>query len=173
MDPNKGLIPWDDDLDLCILQENEEKLIKEIAPILKKVHKIEIIPANSVGYRIFHTENSEPISDNSDLISYKYPFCDIFVMSKTKNKVIIADRTGRTIWPKEKYLIKNIENPSPKIFGDFYLNCPQNPEEYLNKTYGPDWSYAGETQNYCHTTRESKSAVKFDMPSYEPAKPFQ
>ena len=111
MDSNKGLIPWDDDLDLCILQENEEKLIKEIAPILKKVHKIEIIPANSVGYRIFHTENSEPISDNSDLISYKYPFCDIFVMSKTKNKVIIADRTGRTIWPKEKYLLKNIENP--------------------------------------------------------------
>ena len=173
MDSNKGLIPWDDDLDLCILQENEEKLIEEIAPILKKVHKIEIIPANSVGYRIFHSENSEPISNNCDLISYKYPFCDIFVMSKTKNKVVIADRTGRTIWPKEKYLIKNIESPNSKLFGDFYFKCPQNPEEYLNNTYGPDWSYVGETQNYCHTTRESQSAVKFDMPSYEPAKPFQ
>ena len=94
-------------------------------------------------------------------------------MSKVKNKVVIADRTGRTIWPKEKYLIKNIENPSSKLFGDFYLKCPQYPEEYLSSTYGPDWSYVGESQNYCHTTRESKSAVKFDMLSYEPAKPFQ
>merc|ERR1712156_732971 len=25
---HKGLIPWDDDLDLCILEENEEKLIQ-------------------------------------------------------------------------------------------------------------------------------------------------
>ena len=158
---------------MCILEENEEKLIHEIAPILKNVHKIEVIPATSVGYRIFHTENSEPIPDNSGLIKYKYPFCDIFVMSKMKNKVKIADRTGRTIWPKEKYLIKNIENPSPKLFGDFYLMCPNNPEEYLNSTYGSDWSYIAENQCYSHTTRESKFTVKFDMPSYEPAKPFQ
>merc|ERR1719219_1837450 len=40
---HKGLIPWDDDLDLCILEENEEKLIQDIAPILKNVHKIEVV----------------------------------------------------------------------------------------------------------------------------------
>ena len=94
-------------------------------------------------------------------------------MSKHKNKVVIADTTGRTIWPKEKYLIKNILEPSPKVFGDFYLMCPNKPEEYLDRTYGHNWSFVGESQTYCHTTRESKCAVKFDMPSYEPAKPFQ
>ena len=104
MNSNQGLIPWDDDLDLCILQENEEKLIEEIAPILKNVHKIEIILANSVGYRIFHTENSEPISDNSDLISYKYPFCDIFVMSKTRVSEKMSCKESAIFFPNLAYL---------------------------------------------------------------------
>ena len=35
-----GLIPWDDDLDICITLESEAKLTEEIAPYLLQHHQI-------------------------------------------------------------------------------------------------------------------------------------
>ena len=35
-----GLIPWDDDLDICITQDSEAKLVQEIAPYLLQNHQI-------------------------------------------------------------------------------------------------------------------------------------
>ena len=35
-----GLIPWDDDLDICITQDSEAKLVEEIAPYLLQNHQI-------------------------------------------------------------------------------------------------------------------------------------
>ena len=167
-----GLIPWDDDLDLCILEENELIFTEIIAPILKNQYCICTVPANTFGYRIYHMFDSEEL-ENSDLLNYRYPFCDIFVMKIHKKKCFIRERIGRTLWPKEKYQICDIEKPIPKLFGNFYLMCPNNPEKYLDKTYGENWSKTGETPNYCHITRESKSSVEFDIISYEPAKPFE
>ena len=170
---HRGLIPWDDDLDLCILQEHEPKFINVIAPYLQEFHNIRVVPVNSVGYRIFHQNESEDITENTQLINYKYPFCDVFVMAKIKTKVKIADARGRTIWPKEKYQYQDIENPVFRKFADFQFLTPNNPEAYLDATYGYDWNIVGETQNYSHIFRESLNAVKFDMISYEPAKPFK
>ena len=69
-----GLIPWDDDLDICILQEFEDKLTNEIAPYLLNNHQIQLVPANPFGYRLFHTQ------DSTSLYHYRYPFCDVFLM---------------------------------------------------------------------------------------------
>ena len=158
------------------MQDHEKKLTEEIAPILRNEYSLQVISANCVGYRIFHMQDysQEIISAGpASAKSYNYPFCDVFVMAKfKKNKCVIADRSGRVIWPKEKYLLKNIQSPIPKLFGDFYLNCPDQAEDYLEKTYGEDWRHVGQTQNYSHTLRESQCAVKFNMVSYQPAKPF-
>ena len=103
----------------------------------------------------------------------QYPFCDIFVMKTHKNKCFLRERIGRTLWPKEQYQLCDIKRPIPKLFGDFYLMCPNNSENYLEKYYGENWKIIGETPKYCHLTRESKSSVEFDIISYEPAKPFK
>ena len=31
-----GLIPWDDDLDICVLEENENKLVTTVQKVLGK-----------------------------------------------------------------------------------------------------------------------------------------
>jgi hypothetical protein len=169
-----GLIPWDDDLDFCILQQDEPVLVKNIADVLKTEYQINVVPANSIGWRIFHSIDSEELV-RSELINYRYPFCDVFVMSKhRKNRFChIADRTGRTIWPKETYRLNQVhQNCQLRPFADYYLKCPVNPETYLDKTYGPDWKIVGATQSYCHVTRESVGSLEFMMENYKPALPF-
>ena len=37
-----GLIPWDDDLDICILEENEERLINSIRKVLGKKYFVDL-----------------------------------------------------------------------------------------------------------------------------------
>ena len=57
-------------------------------------------------------------------------------------------------------------------FADFELNCPLAAEKYLTETYGPNWANVGETQNYCHLTKESQNTVSFKIATFEPAQPF-
>merc|ERR1719347_719464 len=72
---HRGLIPWDDDLDLCIMEEEEAMLAKmgeEELPSkglrLEKVH--------SYAWRIYHEIGSEPVQNSS--YNHRYPFCDVF-----------------------------------------------------------------------------------------------
>ena len=111
--------------------------------------------------------------ENSELLNYRYPFCDIFIMKPYKKKCYIKERIGKTLWPQEVYKLCDIARPKLKLFGDFYLNCPDNAENYLDRTYGENWRYVAQTQNFCHLLRERKSPFEFDLVCYEPAKPFQ
>ena len=169
---HQGLIPWDDDLDICILEQNEDFFVEIIAPVLKDRYSICTVPANTFGYRLYHMHDSDELGQ-SDLLNYRYPFCDIFVMKIHRKKCFIRERIGRTLWPKEKYRICDIEKPEPKLFGDFYLRCPNSAENYLVKTYGENWRNTGATPEFCHKTRETKSSIEFDIISNEPAKPFR
>ena len=62
---NKGLLPWDDDVDLVISQEDEPKLIYMI-PMLKELG-YEIIFDNS-SYRIFDPNNPTIQGINSHIL---------------------------------------------------------------------------------------------------------
>merc|ERR1712226_1475936 len=128
---HKGLIPWDDDLDICVLDENEEKLINSIQSVLDIQHDIKMVET-MFGYRLFHQTNSDELHRGD----YRYPFCDVFIMKQKCDKTSVRfceHRTAaaRSIWPKETYKMADIACPSPMLFGDFYLNVCQNPEQYL------------------------------------------
>lgn len=167
---HQGLIPWDDDVDLCIYQKDEGKL-KEVKRLLNE-KGYDLVEAPSFGYRTFHKSDSERLP--SEFQNYRYPFCDIFVMKRTYTKCFIANRCGRTLWPNEFYYNKDIENMEQKPFGAFFLNCPANAEDYLCRTYGEKWRTEGATQFYLHVTGANAKSVKFKLEKvhYQPAIPF-
>jgi len=120
-------------------------------------------------------------NDENGLLNYRYPFCDIFIMSAErkgrKKRYCLKYRIGRVLWPAETYPADDVsrENLSLLPFADFTLPCPRNSQAYLDATYGADWRNTGRSQSYNHVTRERESYVKaFEVTdNCEPAHPFR
>ena len=81
---HRGLIPWDDDLDICLPDDEEQKLLA-LGPELTARLGLVLKEAATFGYRVFHQgEESEPLP-GQELVDYRYPFCDVFLMAKSRS----------------------------------------------------------------------------------------
>ena len=56
---HQGLIPWDDDIDLCIDEESESKLL-ELKDLLL-TYEFCLVKEPTFGYRIYHLNDSEEL----------------------------------------------------------------------------------------------------------------
>ena len=170
-----GLIPWDDDIDLCLLERDENHFLS-LKNTLSE-NGLVVWKAHHFGYRIYHQSESVPMTGDSSIIGleYHYPFCDIFLMSTKKNKYILAYKSARVLYPDEWYYVKDIESCSLQKFGDYMLPVPANHNQYLNRTYGDDWSTVGSTHNYNHVMKTRMQSETFSLDDSllcSPAKPF-
>ena len=66
-------------------------------------------------------------------VSYRYPFCDVFLMARRGARLVVGDRAGETAWPEEWYSLEQIEELSWEQFADFSLPCPASPHLYLSR----------------------------------------
>lgn len=146
---HNGILPWDDDGDLCIFKEDVPKL-RKLVPYFKK-H----------GYDL-----EEGLKDDEDdkkdaecvkrkdsctwFIGCNRKNClgvDLFVMYEdTKNKINYYDPYWETApnGGERCYFSKELMFPLvPYRFGNFYLYGPNNALEHLNRCYGPDWVNKG------------------------------
>ncbi len=117
---NNSFIPWDDDIDICILEKDLDKLDDSF---------------NKNSFVIKYTGGGEYIDDD-------YNFIDIFVLKDLN----YMDKIHRELWPNE-YFNSNDELfplrkkefrlylPDGKIFDAIYVNIPNKSEDYLERAF--------------------------------------
>lgn len=152
---HKGIILWDDDIDLCIAKKHEQRLLR-LKPLLAKLgYKLVVMP---FGYTIKSPQ----------------AFLDLFFMDNKKGKYIYADKNTQTFFAKRDggpiyYTHSELFPLKLYPFGDLKVWGPQDPIPYLNN-YFKDWQTTAKF--LIHHSQYDSKVIKLTPKYLVPAKPF-
>jgi phosphorylcholine metabolism protein LicD len=117
----KGIIPHDDDIDVCLYESDFEQLKK----ILDIYPQYEIIQTHLPLYKFIYRGNP-------------HIFIDLFIVENEKDLVQFKESKHREIWPKFYHKLEDLFPLQRVPFDDLYIWIPKNPYPYLESGYG-DW----------------------------------
>jgi len=168
-----GIIPWDDDGDLCIDYKDESKLLnlKNILinmgyGLVKFWGGYKIYPLNGINIKYYnrnwHWNKVNKELEDKEVFNYKYPFIDIFLCKKFGDKYHYANKYVKRIYSKYYHNNNDLFPLKRYYFDGFYLTGPNNPKPYLDQAYGKDWRTIG-YKAYDHMHMRFIPLVKFKI----------
>jgi lipopolysaccharide cholinephosphotransferase len=172
---NKGLIPWDDDLDVCIFDEDEANFLEDISQLKEKGYDY---VQTSFGYRLFiNSEKRTSFIDVGNKVETGYPFGDIIIMKKYGSK-IRHDRSyyrDSADWQKCYLLESELFPLKLYSFGDLKVWGPNDGKSFLFRRYGHKWPKGGRVWLNYHGNTDEKPPIVFELTEEEAvgaAQPF-
>jgi lipopolysaccharide cholinephosphotransferase len=134
---HKGIIPWDDDVDVGIL----EKDYKKLQNLKKEIQKY--------GLRINYEKGFGNLMKISSLKSpnlvkkdskegengWGFPWIDVFWYKKVGKRIEYGEKLWREEWPNNWFNLSNFYPLKPALFGATCINIPNNSVQYLKRNY--------------------------------------
>ncbi len=169
---HKGIIPWDDDVDIGFLEGNELALIEQAQPLLNTIG-YQLTPWWFGGYRIHNITGAPLESSKHEGVYCMFPFVDIFVMRDSNGVLEFTDEGAQQEWGHGIIKVENVQKTTSYPFGEFEIQGPAEPELYLATMYGNDWNtVAEEGYNHFSMTKSGKVETLIDFAPAQPTGPL-
>lgn len=161
---HKGIIPWDDDVDVAMEYKNRNKLL-DLTSQFKKCGYI--IIKTWFGYKICYKDKKLVVGEK-----YSFPNLDVFLYKKIKNVYIPAFKKVREIWPNAYYNEYEVYPLKKYLFGETKIYGICQYKDYFDRMYGKDWNKVAYRQ-YDHQKEEEVVSVKVKLTKKDriPAEP--
>lgn len=146
-------IPWDDDVDVFVHVEDEERLVS----VLTKAQDEYILT--------FHESNFGYQLQLNNIDSQAW--LDIFILSVAEDGNLRYGKNATALWLKRDSKIDFLtedewKNTSKQLFGDAKIHALTDPNEYLSRYYGQRWKSNAKVDNGRH-----KSLFSLDWNSWK------
>lgn len=132
-----GMLPHDDDVDLIIKKDDEQRLMALKPTFWKLGYDLFHDGSKIVGYKLY-SRNKIKLANGTEVL----PFLDLFsfMWDEASNHYILDAEKGREIFRNPMLTRAELEEQTLVPFGSMKIKAPQNYEGFLNRFYGENWN---------------------------------
>ena len=153
-----SFIPWDDDIDLVILKEDNtlEDRLKRVNEKLKKNDML--LNKTPFGYAVDNKDHSIPANK---------AYIDLFIFEK-KGDLWMGNEWAQNTFPKEEFSDEMLFPFKKGIFEGIEVNIPNDSVGWLKQSYGENCLTTGKLTHIHQGNSFEKTLVKItgDIPLY-------
>ncbi len=153
---HKGMIPWDDDLDVAMFKRDEHLLTESRRQLADEGLELYYRERGDF-YKIFFSTGLPIKKPDGGYYPWKYPFMDVFLYAEKEGQIIYALERLQKAFPQDALNPEELESPLPELpFGPFSIPVSRNSRQLIARMYGEDWN----TVAYVEYNHETETAIK-------------